>query len=227
MKKLKSSLKQSRLDSPSPSASSSTSSISSTFSTNSNSSSSNTYKFVRFAPQLTTVKSFHVNDEPISISNETSPIPYPIDNVSPFSSITPNFPSENKLLNKKYLWDFNFDDFEDDIDLCPFDNYNITYTDTPTNNTTSFHSSISNMETFYNNDIKAVINMSNFNNGNNDINCHLQSYEQVKVVNVSLLNEHTVRGTIKVRNLQYEKLIQCKFTFDNWRQIHYIRANYS
>lgn len=260
MKKLKSSLKLSRHDSLSPSIASSTSSISSASSTSfsSNSSSSNTYKFVRFAPQLTTVKSFHINDEPISISNKTSPVLYPIDSISPFSSttettlatatrITPNISTRNKLSNKN-LWDFNFDDIEDDFDLDYFDNYHITYTNAPTgiasaisatgtvtdtNNLLTFNNIIEsptfNMTTFYNNDIQASIINSNFDNNNNNNNnhSHLESYDNIKVINISLIKDNVIRGTVKVRNLQYEKSIQCKFTFDNWKQIHYIKANYS
>ncbi|KAK5781202.1 hypothetical protein RI543_001599 [Arxiozyma heterogenica] len=245
MKKLKSSLKLSRHDSLSPSITSSTSSISSASSTSfsSNPSSSNTYKFVRFAPQLTTIKSFHINDEPISISNETSPVLYPIDNISPFTSATETTPA-NKM-SKQNLWDFNFDDIEDDFDLDYFDNYHLTYTNAPTgvipaisaantvtdaNTLLTFNNIIEsptfNMTNFYNNDIQACIISSNFDNKNNDY-YHLDPYDNIKVINISLVKDNVIRGTIKVRNLQYEKFIQCKFTFDNWKQIHYIKADYS
>ena len=261
MKKLKSSLKLSRHDSLSPSITSSTSSISSASSTSfsSNSSSSNTCKFVRFAPQLTTVKSFHINDEPISISDETSPVLYPIDNTSTFSStadttstpakrLIPNIYTRNTS-NNKNLWDFNFDDIADDFDLDYFDNYHITYTNTPTSiastncaaKTVTDTSSLSNfnniiesptfnMSTIYNNDIQASIinsNFDNYNNNNNNSHNHFESYDNIKVVNISLVKDNVIRGTVKVRNLQYEKFIQCKFTFDGWKQIHYIKANYS
>ncbi|KAG0659737.1 hypothetical protein C6P44_003511 [Monosporozyma unispora] len=161
------------------------------------STSSNSSKFVRFAPQLTTVKNFHINDKPISISNETSPILYPL--------------STDTTEVHTTLYDIDDDDLDDDLLWLnqKINNYNLTYTDiTPTNNNNIF------------NNFNSSISSTNFNLSSN------LSNQNVKLIKL-YQRDNIIYGTIKCNNLAFEKFIQCKFTFNNWENIHYITATYS
>ncbi|CCD26814.1 protein phosphatase regulator PIG1 NDAI_0I02460 [Naumovozyma dairenensis CBS 421] len=119
--------------------------------TTTTSSSSSSLKNVRFAPELTTVKNFCSNDEPISISNETSPSLLPIEH-SHFKNYDDRngdddddddilLPLENYRLSNNFNYNFNFNlhtrnnnnselesdsdlELDSDFDLKYFDNLN-------------------------------------------------------------------------------------------------------
>lgn len=185
MRKLKSSLKLSRCNSLSSDLSSSDS-LNSLNSLNSS-------KFVRFAPQLTTVKNFYINDKPISISNETSPI------LSDILSSNSYLQEDNKNYTHTNTLLYDIDDgLDDDILHLSQDNDDV-YID-------SMHASI---------------HSSNFvpNNSSHMLNL-TQLYQSDD-------NEDKIHGTVQCNNIAFQKNIQCKFTFNDWHNIHYVNAAYS
>ncbi|AMD22874.1 HHR105Cp [Eremothecium sinecaudum] len=48
----------------------------------------------------------------------------------------------------------------------------------------------------------------------------------IKLSKISLTDMHTIKGQIYVTNLNFEKFIEVKFSFNEWKDIHYVSAQY-
>ncbi|EDO14854.1 hypothetical protein Kpol_345p2 [Vanderwaltozyma polyspora DSM 70294] len=240
--------------------------------TSSNSASSMIPKNVRFAPQLTKVKRFDCNSEPISISNENSPTLYPLDNFSKF-----NFNSSrgSSIINNDE--DGDGDDADGlwfsklaDTSSYTFKNFNLDYdSDTSledyqflNNNiiTNSSHPDAlllkhDNLNVLNDSSLLSKNNNNNNNNENTFIdnssfiikdwnlaNTNVSPYTYNQDTIYTYLNNQNIRlhslkqlpnetdkiyGLIYVNNLNFEKFIEIKFSFNNWQDIHYVTASFN
>ncbi|CCF59280.1 hypothetical protein KAFR_0G02470 [Kazachstania africana CBS 2517] len=171
-------------------------------------------KNVRFSTNLTSIKKFDKNAEPITISNENSPLNSPdliaLDYVTDDADdddlywfnngeILPNLIDIESHYSKDNLLLFNSDYDDDDEE----DN-----------------EQYSSSENFIVSDFNWDLVDSNFKMLNGNIinnNIYLQSIQLI---------ENEIVGYIVVDNLNYEKNIEVKITFNNWENIHYVNSVY-
>ncbi|KAH6874306.1 putative phosphatase regulatory subunit-domain-containing protein, partial [Thelonectria olida] len=58
--------------------------------------------------------------------------------------------------------------------------------------------------------------------------CASRNIQQVRLDSVWLSNDHKLlKGLVSVRNLAFEKSVVCRFTFDDWKTISEVTAEYS
>lgn len=215
IKKLKSSLKLSS----SPSTTSSTSG-----------------KIVRFAPQLTQVRRFDLNSEPMSISTETSPCLTPIDDLS------------QSYMTSSYWFGTNMTKLKLDSYNKPFSKFSLFYdgeTDSETDDEKEIDFSIKGyLKSNTSNDVLLTpsfnirswrlistnsLPFSGFKLFSQNLSLDLLSFLQgqnIRLNKIDLMGNKLI-GKIFVTNLNYEKFLEIKFTFNNWQDIHYVDALFS
>lgn len=198
-----------------------------------NSTNNNKQKKVRFDINLNKVKKFDSSLEPITISNENSPIISPVllpldisssdSDIEEFPescwfnnlNVLPSLVSFDKTFNSFYMQDHisdeyldyfakgNIEEEEEDVDQDRVDN---NEDDFLSMDHKEFHS-------------WKVISM-NFTPSDK-----YQSDTFIKLASITQ-ESNKVIGFLVVNNLNFEKLIEVKFTFNNWENIHYVNASF-
>lgn len=218
---------------------------------------SESLKNVRFAPELTTVRKFDSDSEPISISssNQSSPelsfsntqsnaLNIPEYNLPPilFNPVTNySLGNDTPLGRSQKLFRLGVDDEDEDIDDNDADSFgDYTSTDSETDlgnldglDVDSFDivdcnildtnlvpfSQKYNLNHYRYDDVKDISKIEtmifNYLNGSN-----------IKLHNLQK-KTNKLKGLIYVNNLNFEKFIEVKFSFNNWKDIHYATATYN
>lgn len=213
-------------------------------------------KNVRFAAELTTVKNFCSTDKPSSISNENSPNLIPLDESyqSFINNSNSNLNSNawfndsttlQILFNEKQKTFGNFqldydsdsgldDDYDDDNENNNNNNNNHNI-NININDDSMINSLISNKREEYFASFDIIDwNLIDSNLHTKDSSLFLNYGQNIKLYSVEQkideknnMKTDEIVGLIYVNNLNFEKSIEIKFTFTNWRDIHYITANFN
>ncbi|CCK70960.1 protein phosphatase regulator PIG1 KNAG_0F02980 [Huiozyma naganishii CBS 8797] len=221
---------------PSLKGSSRRSSLSSTGSTDSSSSSS---KFVRFASELTTVKSFHSTDKPITISAENSPDLSFVNDTTPLTGGG----------GGGYEGDVWFNDLESFPLFVRGNSFQLDYDSDSDNDNDSYSygsgsasRSIRKVTSPVPCEDDTVFDVVEWDfvksnlepptaeqtRGENDIFSYMNG-QNIKLHSLRPLDggKTKLEGLIYVNNLNFEKFIEIKFTFNDWLDIHYVTATYN
>ncbi|CCC69834.1 hypothetical protein NCAS_0D02530 [Naumovozyma castellii] len=206
-------------------------------------SNSGSWKNVRFAPQLTTVKSFYSGDEPISISNENSPRLVSVADTVLLDDRDDDGFSVNNNFNYKY---YNGDEaFQLDYDSDNESTFEGYYKNLDEKYLGNFHFSLGNTRDNSNANGEGD-SAELFADGADEpfevrdwqlMSSPVQSQFKSEMPFEQLLNGQNIKlyslksendgqafklvGLILVNNIQFEKNIEVKFTFNNWENICY------
>ncbi|AEY99096.1 FAGR275Cp [Eremothecium gossypii FDAG1] len=204
-------------------------------------------KSVRFAPQLATVKRFDLNSEPMSISNENSPELTSLDQLVHSEGVLDKFWFGTQPYARvrglrapargvpKFTLDYDSDDSDDkELDGPEFDDLSSI--------------ELSEEEGYDDDDDEPARDEGDAAGflirhwelgGSNLVSFHPQGAlplqdqlfqflqgHNIRLNKVSLVDMHTIKGSLYVTNLHFEKFIEVKFSFDEWKNIHYVTAQY-
>ena len=143
-------------------------------------------------------------------------------------------------------FDLDYDDDDDDVTISNLDNIPSTNLDSINNNSYSeyFNENTNRDSLMYSNDLSLISDVDikwklidsnvplvskslDFHN-NSSIESYLNG-QNIKLYKLeqSNLSENKLYGYLIVNNINFEKIIEIKFTFNNWDNIHYINSTYN